>query len=146
MDFKYTIFNWEEIVMNLFGGTISTLEKALDYSTTKNKLISNNIANVDTPNYKAQKVSFKDTLDSAINSSSLQAKTTDERHIPFATTKESFNSYTKGNTMYNNNKNNVDVDQEMAELAKNQIYHHSLIDRLSGKFKSIQTVIRGGNG
>ena len=44
--------------MDLFSGTISTLDKALNYSATKQKVISQNIANVDTPNYKAKDVSF----------------------------------------------------------------------------------------
>ena len=42
--------------MNLFSGTISTLENALNYSATKQKVISQNIANVDTPNYKAKEM------------------------------------------------------------------------------------------
>ena len=51
--------------LSLFSGTISTLEKALTYSSTKQKVISENIANVDTPNYKAKDVSFKAAYDDA---------------------------------------------------------------------------------
>ena len=49
--------------MNLFGGTISSLEKGLSYATTKNKTIAQNIANVDTPGYKAKDVDFKTILE-----------------------------------------------------------------------------------
>ena len=52
--------------MNLFSGTISRLENALNYSSTKQKVISQNIANVDTPNYKAKDVSFKATFNEAL--------------------------------------------------------------------------------
>lgn len=47
--------------------------------------------------------------------------------------------------MYSHNGNNVDIDKEMAELAENQIYYNGLVDRINGKFGSLQTVIRGGN-
>ncbi len=50
----------------------------------------------------------------------------------------------QGNTSYQANGNNVDMDKEMADMAENQIYYEALVDRLNGKFNSLQTVIRGG--
>ncbi|WP_099158091.1 flagellar basal body rod protein FlgB [Virgibacillus ndiopensis] len=131
--------------MDLFGGTFQTLEKSLDYATAKNRTISNNIANVDTPNYKAKDVVFKNVLNDAI-SSSIEAKRTNTKHIAFdnESMQHSYRIISKNNTMYNHNGNNVDVDKEMSELAKNQIYYQGLVDRINGKFSSLQTVIRGG--
>ena len=40
--------------------------------------------------------------------------------------------------------NSVDIDKEMADLASNQIYYNALTERISGKFSSLQNVIRGG--
>ncbi|WP_249869791.1 flagellar basal body rod protein FlgB [Oceanobacillus saliphilus] len=129
--------------MNLFGGTINKLERSLDYAAAKNNAISNNISNADTPGYKAQNVVFKDALHDAL---SLQAKQTNEKHIPFSTSHNySYLITTNSNTTYNHNGNNVDIDREMTELAKNQIYYNGLVDRINGKFGSLQTVIRGGN-
>ena len=68
--------------MNLFGSTITQLERGLDYSATKGKAISQNIANVDTPNYKAKNVSFKEVF-ANVQANSLEAYQTDERHIEF---------------------------------------------------------------
>ena len=130
--------------MVLFDRTISTLVHSLDYASAKNRAISNNIANVDTPNYKAKDVVFKHVLDDAINES-ITAKRTNPRHLPFdGSDSESYRVITRKNTMYNHNGNNVDIDKEMTELATNQIYYNSLVDRINGKFKSLQTVIRGG--
>jgi len=131
--------------MNLFGGTINKLERSIDYAATKNNAISTNISNVDTPGYKSKEVIFKDVLNEELNSS-LQAKRTNEKHIPFQANQESsYRIVTNSNTTYNHNGNNVDIDKEMAELAKNQIYYNSLIDRINGKFGSLKTVVRGGN-
>ncbi|RDW19481.1 flagellar basal body rod protein FlgB [Oceanobacillus arenosus] len=131
--------------MGLFSGTIQKIEQSLDYSSAKNRAISTNIANIDTPNYKSKDVAFKNVLNDALESS-IKPKTTHSKHISFNQT--SFTPYqvvTKNNTTYNNNGNNVDIDVEMAELAKNQIYYNSLVDRINGKFSSLQTVLRGGN-
>ncbi|KWW10912.1 MULTISPECIES: flagellar basal body rod protein FlgB [Bacillaceae] len=130
--------------MELFSNTFRSLENALDYSNTKQKVISQNIANSDTPNYKAKEVdktqSFKAELES-----SLESYRTDVRHLAF-TPEDSQGStiVTKKNVQYNNNGNSVDVDKEMTDLAANQIYYNAVSDRLSGKFKSLENVIKGG--
>lgn len=130
--------------MNLFSSPVfSTLEKALDGSALKQRVIAQNIANVDTPNYKARKVSFQHLLDEAANRS-LKANRTDYRHFDFSTGKSEPFITKSNNTMYNHNLNNVDIDQEMAEMAKNQIYYNALIDRLNSRFNSLQTAIKGG--
>lgn len=129
--------------MSLFSGTISTLENALNYSATKQKAISQNIANVDTPNYKAKDVSFKTALDQAVGQSNSTNRT-DSRHFVFNKPSNSFSIMNKNLVSYNENGNSVDIDQEMADLAKNQIYFNALSERINGKFSTLQNVIRGG--
>ncbi|SDJ72554.1 flagellar basal body rod protein FlgB [Sediminibacillus albus] len=131
--------------MSFFGSTISSLEKSLDYASVKNQTISNNIANADTPGYKAQSAVFKNVLQNEMGST-FQTKRTDSRHINFqpGSAQQSFQVVSNSNTTYNHNGNNVDIDKEMTELAKNQIYYQGLVDRLNGKFSSLQTVIKGG--
>lgn len=126
--------------MNIFDQTIGQLEHSLNYSTARNKVISHNLANVDTPNYKAKDIQFKTVLEGK-----LKAKLTHPKHRPFANELTGYRVQAKTGTIYNHNNNNVDIDKEMAELAKNQLYYQSLVDRLNGKFHDLQTVIRGGN-
>jgi flagellar basal-body rod protein FlgB len=133
------------IFLDLFGSSnIKAIERGLEGAQLRQKAISNNIANVDTPNYKAKQVSFKHTLSDAMNDSKLKANRTNTQHVEFSTTKKSAVVETNRATMYNHNQNNVDIDLEMAELAKNQIYYNALIDRINGSFNSLQTVIKGG--
>lgn len=131
--------------MNLFDGTFLTLERSLDYSTTKNRTISNNISNLDTPHYKAKDVQFKTILSNELTNQ-ITAKKTHPKHLPFQVHQgKSYHIKPRNNTTFNHNGNNVDVDKEMAELAKNQIYYQGVVDRINGKFNKIQTVLRGGN-
>ncbi|UOR12731.1 flagellar basal body rod protein FlgB [Halobacillus amylolyticus] len=129
--------------MKLFSETFTTLENSLNYATAKNRAISNNIANVDTPGYKAKDVVFKDVLNGEL--SGFETKRTNPRHIPFSdNTTMPFKTITKQGTTYNHNGNNVDIDKEMNQLAKNQIQYQALVDRIGGKFRSLESVIKGG--
>ena len=69
--------------MRLFDMTVSSLERGLDFSATKNKVIQQNIANVDTPNYKAKAVDFQ-AIYNQEKEKQLEAYRTNERHVPFS--------------------------------------------------------------
>lgn len=111
----------------------------------RQKTISQNIANVDTPNYNAKKTIFKHQLDQAIEGQRLNAYRTDGRHLEFGNQQASASAsvVTRNNTMFNHNGNNVDIEHEMSEMAKNQIYYNAIIERVNGRFNSLNTVIRG---
>lgn len=130
--------------MRIFSSTIGHIEQGIDYASAKQKVISHNIANVETPGYKAKSVSFKETLKNEMNR--FEAHRTHEKHIPFASSENghSFKVYARNDASYMSNGNSVDIDQEMAEMAQNQIYYDALVDRLNGKFNSLKTVIKGG--
>lgn len=129
--------------MRLFSSTFSNLEKALNYSALKQKVISQNVANVDTPNYKAKDVSFKSLFQEKVNDS-IRAHRTDTRHFDFSVPNSGNAIYTRNNGRYNQNGNSVDIDKEMADLAKNQIYYTAVAEKTKDKFSSLQNVIRGG--
>ncbi|MCM3717165.1 flagellar basal body rod protein FlgB [Fictibacillus phosphorivorans] len=127
--------------MNLFSSPImKNLEMALDGSALKQKTISNNLANVDTPGYKAKETVFKQEFKKSLN-----AYRTNQHHFTFSTDKSPsiFVKEQNGTTM-NHNGNNVDVDKEMTELAKNQLYYQTLVQRINGKFNTIKMVVKGG--
>lgn len=131
--------------MNIFGGTIYALENALDYSAAKNRAISTNIANVDTPGYKSKDVVFKDVLNEKLDTT-IAMRTTHPKHIAQTPSlQRPYEIITNNSTTYHHNGNNVDIDKEMSELAKNQIYYNSLAERMNGKFQNLKNVIRGGN-
>ncbi len=131
------------MVLNLFGGTISSLENGLSYATLNHKTIANNIANVDTPNYKAKSVSFKDMLEEE-KQISISAYRTDSRHYDFSIRQSTPGVNNIDGLRYRNNGNGVDMDAEQAKLAENQIYYNALIDRVNGKLNTLNIVIKGG--
>src|SRR5699024_11661760 len=129
--------------MRLFDKTFHSLEHALDFASKRNEMISNNIANSDTPFYKSKDVLFKSHLKKAMDNQ-LPNKRTHSKHFQFTTLNAPFHVVTNYQTTFNHNGNNVDMDKEMSNLAKNQIYYQSVVDNLNTKFRQLQSVIRGG--
>jgi flagellar basal-body rod protein FlgB len=123
---------------------INVLDKAADASWLRNDAISNNIANVDTPNYKRQDVSFEFELQHALRSSkytSLDEKVAavnSERlsHI------EPRTYIDHSGFSYRLDGNNVDIDTENVELASNQIKYNALVQSIDQEFKNIKSVIK----
>ncbi|WP_335870785.1 flagellar basal body rod protein FlgB [Bacillus sp. 2205SS5-2] len=131
-------------ILKLFSNTFNVIEQGLNYSSLKQKAIAQNIANVDTPNYQSTEVKFKDQLNQSMKRS-FNEERTHTRHIPiegYSTGQSTFAK--KSSVQYNHNGNGVDMDKEMADLATNQLYFHSLTEQLNHQFKNMQTVIRGG--
>lgn len=132
--------------MNIFPQSFQSLEQAMSTATLKQRVHASNIANVDTANYKSKVVDFKATLNDAINHQSNSSYKTNSNHFPFSSEFSQFNPDVKINnaTIYKSNGNNVDMDYEMAELAKNQLWFNAVTERVNGKFNSLQSVINGG--
>ena len=97
---------------------INVLDKAADASWYRNEIITNNIANVDTPNYKRKDVQFETYLISQLSGGdSLDDKVNNIKLSGLNAT-----SYIdQASSSYRMDGNNVNIDTETAELAKNQI-------------------------
>jgi flagellar basal-body rod protein FlgB len=133
-------------MVNIFPQSFQSLEQALSTSTLKQRVHSANIANVDTPNYKTRQVSFQEFLNDALTKQSISSYKTNSKHFSFSneTTQNTPNLKVNNTTAYKPNGNNVDMDLEMAELAKNQLWFNALTERVNGKFNTLRTVINEG--
>jgi len=127
---------------------IGILERSLDAATLRQRVISNNIANADTPHFKSKQVIFENILQQELNApaSTLAAYRTDRRHIEFGSRGSILMPQTVMNpdTTIQNNGNNVDIETEMSELAKNQIWYNGLVQFTGGYFSKLKSVIDGG--
>ncbi len=119
---------------------IRVLEDFIDYCSLRNKVISKNIANIGTQNYKREDVVFKDLLNDNIS----LLKTTEPKHFGQVNF-ESENKITVDNSKdMVSGVNNVNIDEEMAELAKNTLQFKLASKKLGDYFKILQGVIKGG--
>ena len=124
---------------------VAVLEQALSASSLRQKVISNNIANVNTPGYKKSEVSLEDMLQNSMGSDRLPMVKTNERHLTLQ--KGSIPNpevNVMSNTSMRTDGNNVDIDVEMAELAKNNIYYNAVVQQMSSYFSGIKSAIKEG--
>ncbi len=126
----------------------AVLEQAINASSLRQKVISNNIANVNTPGFKKSDVIFEDVLNEALNGNGkLPMVRTNEKHLPLMQRGvPSPLIQTDTNTSLRTDGNNVDIDGEMANMAKNNIYYNAVVQQLSGYFSGIKSVIKEGKG
>lgn len=122
---------------------IKLLENFADFCAARNKVISKNIANIGTQNYRTEDVVFKNVLDENMGSI---LKTTDSKHIGGSGNGASpeFEIKIDNSTDNVSGINNVDIDKEMAKLAENTLNFKFASNRISDYFKNIQMVIKGG--
>jgi len=125
--------------------SVNWLEKGLDASWLRSQVISNNIANVDTVGFKSSKVDFESAFKSALSQDSFALKKTNDKHIDFSEPSNiTFRAEVNGSTSMRMDGNNVDIDYESAELAKNQIYYNTLVQQISSEFRRLDMAINEG--
>ena len=121
---------------------INVLNKAAEASWTKNEIIANNIANVDTPDYKRKDLNFESLLSEALSDNSIYTKNMDKKvaNLNLASLKPRV--YTEySNLSYRYDGNNVDIDTEQAYLADNQIKYYTLLDSMTHEFNRLKSVL-----
>ncbi len=126
------------------NNNIRLLEKALDFSSLKMKVIGKNIANATTVGYRRKDVEFVNVFDDENN----KLKIDDSRHIPSGDSALTSESELRVVDDPDSDKvsgfNNVDIDKEMAELAENNIMFRFAARRMNQYFRDLQAVIKGG--
>lgn len=117
---------------------VNVLQKAAGASWTRNDILANNIANVDTPNFKRKDVQFETYLMSSLSGGdSLDANIAEVDLDELQPT-----TYVdQSNLSYRLDGNNVDINTESAELAKNQLKYYTLLDSMSQEFSRLKSAM-----
>lgn len=120
---------------------INVLDRAADASWLRNDAIANNIANVDTPGYKREDITFESELSKALKHSNFtsmdaKVKNLDSRKLEPRTFKD-YSGYS-----YRLDGNNVDIETENTMLAKNQLMYQGLLTSIGQEFNNLQTAMK----
>ncbi len=131
-------------MLNRDFNSIDMQRRALDASWLRQRVLSNNIANVDTPGYKRQDVDFESMLKNYMATGRVNMTTTDPRHIG-AVENVSLQArvFTDNSTSFRPDGNNVNIDVEMAAVAQNAIKYNAVTAQINGQIKRLKAAIRG---
>lgn len=126
-----------------FDDAYDLMKSGLKASNVRAKTIANNMANINTKNYKRFNVVFEDNLKNE-KSSELELKRTNPAHFASNNSADSDNiSIEQDNsTSMRNDGNNVDLDIEKVNQAANTLKYNALITGINHKFNDLKTVIK----
>lgn len=131
-----------------FDPTIGALNTSLNLRLLNQNVISSNIANADTPGYKAKAVEFESALRDALGvGNQLPTAETQSNHIVHRSTDPvEPQIYEDPNGIESLDGNTVDRATEMAKLAENQLLYDASVEMLKKKLGMLKYAISEGGG
>ncbi|MCR5503347.1 MAG: flagellar basal body rod protein FlgB [Lachnospiraceae bacterium] len=120
---------------------VNVLQKAADASWQRHEVLSNNIANVNTPGYKRRDIDFESQLRQALGESRYESVDSKVAHLSSKDLRPRIFT-DASNFSYRMDKNNVDIDTESVELASNQLKYDGLGTSIQHEFQMLQSVMR----
>lgn len=129
---KVTTDTSDKFDMNVTPAQFDTLTRLLSISEFRHHVISQNIANVNTPGYRRRDVSFEDAVKQILDAETGETSRVVEPEIREV---EGLPLRADGN--------NVDIDREMGELGKNSLLYQTLAQVLASRLATMRSAITG---
>ena len=127
---------------------VDVLQKGLSAAWTRNAVIRNNIANIETPGFKASDVEFETLLAESLESSSgFKGTKTHPKHIDIGTeNKPTFEARVvkRSDMSLRMDGNNVDIESENVKLAQNNLQYNALMEKLNSEIRRLRAAIAEG--
>jgi len=123
------------------------LQKGLAASWTRNAVIRNNIANVETPGFKASDVEFESILAKSLQDTGFRGTKTHSKHIDIgAGAKPTFEAriVRRNDLAMRMDGNNVDIESENVKLAQNSLYYNTLLEKMNSELRRLRSAIAEG--
>lgn len=114
-----------QMLDNLFGPQVNSYQRALGRATQRHSLLTENLANVNTPGYKRKDIDFNIQLDEATTRLGSEAEIEDPSSVRI-------------------DGNGVDMEQEVMSLAETELRYQALTDITANYFTNLKSVIREG--
>jgi flagellar basal-body rod protein FlgB len=137
------------MAIKLFDKNLAMLEKTMELRSRRNSMIAANVANRETPGYRAQDLVFEKELETALHSDKPgPLKVSDPRHFDGVRRQEienvsgtQINSFNPDPGM---DGNTVDLDKEMAKSAENQLMYQAAVRSVNWKLRLLKSAITEG--
>lgn len=130
----------------LSGRTWLVATKALEAAALRQRVIAHNVANLNTPYFKKYRVRFEEELRAALDETALPLYRTHPRHLDPRPAVETVapRVVRESHTSSRPDGNNVDLNEQMVQLAMNGLYYQVAAQAVSGRLARLRYVISGG--
>lgn len=117
---------------------------ALRVRSQRTELLASNMANADTPNYKARDIDFQSAMKMAASGQSAGIETTHSNHIKVSSSQFASPAVQYRTTVQDSlDGNTVDEQIEQAQFMQNSVQYQASLNFLGAKFKGLLSAIRG---
>lgn len=123
-----------EVLKSLFGPDLDNMQRAMTRTTQRHAMLVNNLANIDTPNYKRKDMDFSITLDQEMAAGRSHLKDLQDAARQRA----------EDGTSMRLDGNNVDLEREVMAITETELHYETLTDMASQYFSNLTNVIREG--
>ncbi len=120
-------------------------EQAVKFRALRNEVLSSNIANADTPNYKARDIDFKSVLKGTQATQLPMTKTSQLHRDAWTTNKMGAVVQYRIPMQSTLDGNTVETDVEQAAFAENAVMYRASLSFLDGQIKGLRFAIRGSD-
>ncbi len=129
-----------------FVRSLNALQRGLDVSSVRAQVIANNIANIDTPGFKSSSVPFSQVLSRVQGEGGgFVGRRTRAKHFDIRSGEEGDGvMHDNIQTLHRYDQNNVDIEYEMNELARNTLYYNALAQKLTSQYGRLRLAISEG--
>lgn len=133
-------------MLETFYSRMDYLKKGMDGLWARNSVIADNIANVDTPGYKAKNINFEEVFSEYLSNKEKEKQLKEKYDIDADAVLRSsrFSIYEKEGLNTKANGNNVDMDREMAALSENTMRYNLLTEEINFQLRIMKDVISEG--
>lgn len=133
-----------DLIDRVFDKTFLGLQKTLDLTYKRQEALTANIANAETPAYRARDLNFAGELERAFSSQAGEMKKTNSRHLDVNNEAGVAHLTTDYSGATKADGNNVDIDIQMGKLARNSGRYSLAAELVRKKLTIIKNAIRSG--
>ena len=138
---------WVAVMWNNLFKSVDLMQRGLSASWTRNAVIRNNIANIETPGFKASDVEFESHMARALHGAGFVGARTHPGHREIGTGNLASVRPTivrREGTSMRMDGNNVDIESENVKLAQNSLYYNTLVEKMNSELRRLRAAINEG--
>lgn len=120
---------------------VDLMSQGLDAANLRHKVLSNNLANANTPNFRRSDVDFSAIFQ---QTTTIPITTTHKSHLPSIRKRGSIQIVQDRTTSMRNDGSNVDMDREMILILENQLHYQAMTDVITRRLSLLRSVIGEG--
>lgn len=130
--------------IDIFKSSFTALEKSLDLRSKKHNLLTSNVANFDTPNYKPFNLNVEEAIQHLKGSENqIKMNSPDSNHI--AGTRHNKSKSDDAYRFISKEDKSIDIEKTMVDLSENSILYNATAQILSKKYNALKQAITGGS-